>query len=223
MWNVALFSHWCIQKEREENCSNHFKHSRHWCILARLKCLKSIVWEPLLFSYTQNGMVTCLLISQIIWILPSPVRFHLWYNPIFAKIRPKKLWNFRRSSNAGCYIWELFGKSISWKSIIRADNFRHYKAALPAAGSNQILLKENTQQDKRWSQYNFRSRLSFLILKSLCWGFTHSNQNYYTIQIRVCTRCQGIQGKTRPLPPQANPLPCQVSPVKSPAIKIAAN
>ena len=40
--------------------------------------------------------------------------------------------------------------------------------------------------------------------------------------IRVCTRCQGIQGKTRPLPPQANPLPCQVSPVKSPAIKIAA-
>ena len=35
---------------------------------------------------------------------------------------------------------------------------------------------------------------------------------------RVCTRCQGIQGKTRPLPPQANPLPCQVSPVKSPAL-----
>ena len=52
--------------KREENCSNHFKHSRHFCILARLKCLKSIVWEPLLFSYTQNGMVTCLLVSQII-------------------------------------------------------------------------------------------------------------------------------------------------------------
>ena len=44
---------------------------------------------------------------------------------------------------------------------------------------------------------------------------TRSDMN---IVSRVCTRCQGIQGKTRPLPPQANPLPCQVSPVKSPAL-----
>ena len=40
----------------------------------------------------------------------------------------------------------------------------------------------------------------------------------HTVWSRVCTGCQGIQGKTHPLPPQANPLPCQVSPVKSPAI-----